>query len=140
MPTPVLLELAPGARDASAQQLFEGTCAALTECVLVPLRAALPETGNCSLLVDRATFVTELTLDGVRTLRVSLHGVTVDAEVLWSETVRACCSRSLSAVVERVALDTDESANHALDAMAALLCAVLVACAVQWYRRTAAAS
>jgi hypothetical protein len=136
MPTPLLLELVGEGFSAKGEDVFEDACVAVTRCVLVPVRAANSEE-NCSALVSKKSFAYEQTLDGIDTVRLMVEGVDVSPEFLFEDEVRACCALHLKGFqVERLALDTDESASFALDAMAALLCLVMVVLAVKWYRRS----
>lgn len=133
MPAPVLFELADQGESngPSPQDLFRVACTAFTRCVL--------HAENCSSLVDPDSYTALSTLDGVRAIRFHLkNGVELDPDFVSSDEVFQCISAEMRGVSppERVALDTDESAVFALEAIAALLCVVLVALAVQRYRRS----
>lgn len=116
--------------------LFQQTCRFVTECLLWPVRAAVAG-DNCSKLLAPETFAFEQTLDGTDTVRVAVRGVRLNSDFVYSEEVHACASAHFQPkyVVERIALDTHEDVEYALEAVVALLCVVLLALVVHRFRR-----
>ena len=135
MPATLLVVEATTKEETPTVQLFERTCKFVTRCLLNPVHAALPHE-NCSALVDTKTFVFQQTLDGTGTIRVAVRGVELNADFVYSANVQQCAYSHLTPayLVQRVAIDSAEDVEYALEAVVALLCVVLLALVVHRYR------
>jgi len=105
-----------------ANVTFATACLAVTECLLLPLEAAV-EGDPCSALVEVDTFIVQLG-GPAKVVRVAVRGVDLHQEFLLAEDTIRCCSRHGMRVV-RLDVSSEEHLGRGLLAFM-ILCFTLM--------------